>query len=292
MRAFFDFSHQHKKTFQRVTIAFFILFLLTVVDSICFALFESKTVFKVIAGGQIPISGKLVKPVDVRNIPKRGTGGEFDPQGVQRLNRLLTYEPSQRGYYIQFTGLEGRIWHGLLQIESSALPGEFGFNVFASDNPPVSAESSAYRVIIYPDLETYRRSFFCLSKRWLGINPWWLSLLFLPVSILFFIAVFRATAIEDAKLQANGIGPIYKLAKRKEHWEVIFGLGHRHGVQPGDTLLILDPKRQPAGQLPVEQVHADYSTARVSLEERIRADYLIARPVHQTGKNGSDEIQN
>jgi hypothetical protein len=292
MHAFFDFSVQHKKTFQRVTVAFFILFLITVVDSICFALFESKTVFKVIAGGQIPISGKLVKPVDVHNIPLRGAGGEFDPQGVEKLNRLLTYEPPQRGYHIQFTGLEGRIWRGLLQTELSALPGDFGFNVFAPENPSTSAESAAYRVIIYPDLNAYRGSFFSVSKRWLGINPWWISLVFLPVSILFFIAVFRATAIEDAKLQADGIGPIYKLAKCKEHWEVIFGLGHRHGVQPGDTLLILDPKRQPAGELPVEQVHADYSTARISLQEKIRADYLIARPAHRTRKNGSDEIPN
>jgi hypothetical protein len=291
MHALSGFAVHHKKTFQKVAVAFFLLFLVAVLDSICFTVFESKTVFKVIHGGQTPISGKLEKPVDAKRIPKQRPGGEFDPDGIEKLNRLLAYEPLRRDYRIRFTGLHGRTWQGVLITEPSAVPGEFGFEVFARDNPPVSSETPAYRVIVYAESTAYRQSFFSLSKRWLGINPWWISLIFLPVSILFFVAVFHATKIEDDQLQADGIGPIYKLAKRKDHWEVIFGIGRRQGVLPGDTLLILDASRNPVGELSAAQVQPDHATARVALEKNIRADYLIARPAHPVKDGGSDETR-
>ena len=270
-----DLAVKNKKTFRRFSIAFFIVFLLTLIDMVAFILTDSKTVFKVVAGGETEISGKLTDPIDpneLRPLPDQSGG----PLANRDLNRLLAVSPENRHYAIQFTGVNGRIWRGILKTEPFAAPADLAFHVLqtgkAEEPRPI-----IYHVFIYPDEASYRHSYLSLTKRWTGIDPLWAPLMLLPLGVLIFWIGFRIARQEESDLQAGGVGPIYRLVKQKEHWEVVFGLGSRQGIRPGDTLQVLDSRHRAVGEIVAREVAVDHATATIDLQTPIRADYLIAR---------------
>ena len=280
-----DLAVKNKKAFRRVSIAFFVVFLLALIDMVAFILTDSKTVFKVVAGGETEISGKLADPIDpneLRPLPDQSSG----PLADRDLNRLLTVSPENRHYAIRFTGVNGRIWRGILKTEPFAAPADLAFQVIQTGKPE-EARPIIYHVFIYPDEASYRHSYLSLTKRWTGIDPFWAPLMLLPLGVLLFWIGFRIARQEESDLQAGGIGPIYKLVKQKEHWEVVFGLGARQGIRSGDTLLVLDSRHRAIGEIVAREVAADHTTATVDRQAPIRADYLIAR----VGK-GQRNLQN
>jgi hypothetical protein len=270
-----DLANHNKKAFRRLGITFFVIFLMALIDMLAFILTDSKTVFKVVAGGETEISGKLADPIDpneLRPLPDQSDG----PLAGRDLNRLLTYSPENRRYAIRFTGVNGRIWRGILKTEPFAAPAELAFQVLRTGKPE-EPRPITYHVFIYADEASYRRSYLSLTKRWTGIDPIWAPLMLLPLGMLIFWIGFRIARQEESDLQAGGLGPIYKLVKRKEQWEVVFGLGSHQGVHPGDTLLVLNSRHQVIGEIVAGEVAADHTTARVDRQAPIRADYLIAR---------------
>ena len=270
-----DLAVKNKKVFRRISIAFFIVFLLTLIDMVAFILTDSKTVFKVVAGGETEISGKLTDPIDpneLRPLPDQSGG----PLANRDLNRLLAVSPENRHYAIQFTGVNGRIWRGILKTEPFAAPADLAFQVMRTGKPG-EPRPIIYHVFIYPDEASYRHSYLSLTKRWTGIDPLWAPLMLLPLGLLIFWIGFHIARQEESDLQSGGIGPIYKLVKQKEHWEVVFGLGSRQGIRTGDTLQVLDSRHRAVGEIVAREVAADHATATVDRQAPIRADYLIAR---------------
>lgn len=270
-----EWAVKNKKAFRRFSVAFFVLFLLVLIDMVAFIMSDAKTVFKVVAGGETEISGKLTDPIDpneLRPLPDHSVGPEAD----RDLNQLLTVSPLNRHYAIQFTGVNGRIWRGILKTEPFAAPADLAFQVMRTGKPE-EPRPIIYHVFIYPDEASYRHSYLSLTKRWTGIDPLWAPLMLLPVGVLIFWIGFRIARQEESDLQAGGIGPIYKLVKQKEHWEVVFGLGSRQGIRPGDTLLVLDSRHRPVGEIVAREVAADHTTATVDAKAPIRAEFLIAR---------------
>ena len=270
-----DMTNNNKKAFRRLGITFFVVFLMALIDMVAFILTDSKTVFKVVAGGETEISGKLADPIDpyeLRPLPDQSGG----PLAGRDLNHLLVYSPENRHYAIQFTGVNGRIWRGILKTEPFAAPADLAFQVMRKGKPE-EPRPIIYHVFIYPDEASYRRSYLSLTKRWTGIDPLWTPLVLLPLGMLIFWVGFRVARQEESDLQAGSLGQIYKLVKQKERWEVVFGLGSQQGVRPGDTLLILDSRHQAVGEIVAGDVAADYTTATVDRQAPIRADYLIAQ---------------
>ncbi|MFZ0725645.1 MAG: hypothetical protein WCD88_13520 [Desulfobacterales bacterium] len=270
-----EWAVKNKTAFRRLSIAFFILFLLTLIDMAAFIVSDARTVFKVVAGGQTDISGKLTEPVDpheLRPLPDKSA----DPEADRDVNHLLAASPVNRHYAIRFTGVNGRIWRGILTTEPFAAPADLTFQVVRT-GWPAEPQPVTYRVFIYPDEAGYRRSYLSLTKRWTGFDPLWAPLVLLPVGMLIFWIGFRIARQEESDLQSVGIGPIYKLVKNKTHWEVMFGLGSQHGVRPGDTLLVLDSRRKPVGEIVAREVADDHTTATVDGKAPIRSEFLVAR---------------
>ncbi|MFY9943012.1 MAG: hypothetical protein WAK57_12630 [Desulfobacterales bacterium] len=267
-------STNSRQSLQRIAVAFFVLFALAVLDLVAFTLAESRTVFKVVAGRQVEVSGKLPAPID-RNLLRVASPGNGDPD-MADLDHVLTYQPADQSYTLHFTGIEGRLWRGLVRVEPFSGPADHAFQVLPH-GAAEDADVPTYHLFVYPDEAAYRRSFLSLTKRWTGVDPLWTPLLLLPAGVLLFIAVFRAAREEDRRLQAQGIGPIYKLALRKNHWEVLFGLGSRQGIRPGDTLVVLDARRRLVGEIVALEVAADHATATMDRRTPMRPDYLVGR---------------
>jgi hypothetical protein len=270
-----DLAVKNKKAFRRISIAFFVIFSLVLIDMVAFILTDAKTVFKVVAGGETQISGKLTDPIDpneLRPLPDQSGG----PLANRDLNRLLAVSPENRHYAIQSTGVNGRIWRGILKTEPFSAPADLAFQVLRTGKPK-EQRPIIYHVFIYPDEASYRHSYLSLTKRWTGIDPLWAPLMLLPLGVLIFWFGFRIARQEESDLQAGGVGPIYRMVKQKEYWEVIFGLGSQQGIRPGDTLQVIDTQHRAVGEIVAAEVAADHTTAKVDRQAPIRSDYLIAR---------------
>jgi hypothetical protein len=275
-------AENNPRAFNRLALLFFGLFLISVADLLFYRLAESDRIFKVVAGGETRVSGKLLQPIDRRllqssTVPsEQGDGSEVD------YSRLLAYSPEGHGFKLRITDVQGRLWRGVLWADVRALPGQADLQVFARPGP-APAEGPHYTVRIFPDTAGIRKSYRSLGKRFLGIEPLWVPLMLFPFALLFFTATYKATRREEGRMQAEGIGPIYKLAKRKDHWEVVFGLGSRNGIRTGQILSLLDPARRKVAEFDVDTVAEDYSTAKLDLSTPIRSDYLVEGSQTRTG---------
>jgi hypothetical protein len=264
-----------KTPLQKFSVALFVLMLLSMLDTCILAWSTPRNRIKAVAGETKSVTGKLVDPVDPNLLKVHFKTDETQP-AQNPVDEILTYEPRHREFHIRFVQAQGRMWRAILTVEPTAAAGSYPIRVFQRDGDH-SENIPQLTVQIFSDEHGYLKSFLSLSKRYLGLEPWWITLFLLPVGGLCVYLVMRQTAEEDTRLQSIGVGPIYKLAKGKKHWDIMFGLGSKHGIRPGDRLQILNPKRQIKGYLEVIEVGPESSTAILDLNVDIAPDDLIAR---------------
>jgi hypothetical protein len=275
-------AENNPRAFNRLAVVFFGLFLLSVADLLVHTLSESNRTFKVLAGGEARVSGKLQQPIDARLLQASAAPSDRKNKPDVDYDRLLTYTTEGHDFGLRITDVQGRLWRGVLWADARALPGQASLQVFARPGPAPD-DGPLYTVHIFADRAGIRKSYRSLTKRFLGIEPLWVPLMLFPFAWLFFTATYKATRREEGRMQVQGIGPIYKLAKRKDHWEVVFGLGALHGIQTGRTLQLLDTERQKVAEFIVDTVAEDYSTAKLDLSTPIRSDYLVDGSQTRTG---------
>jgi hypothetical protein len=264
-----------KTPLQKFSVAVFVLMLLSMLDTCILAWSTPRNKIKAVAGGTKNITGKLVDPVDPNLLKIHFETDETQP-AQNAVDEILTYEPRYREFQIRFVQAQGRMWRAVLKTEPNAAAGDYPIRVFQRDRNP-GKDTPQVTVQIFSDEHSYRKSFLSLSRRFLGLEPWWITLFLLPVGALCVYLVMRQTAEEEDRLQSIGVGPIYKLAKGKNHWDIMFGLGSKHGIRPGDRLQILNPKHQIKGYLDAIEVGPESSTAILDLHADIAPDDLIAR---------------
>ena len=264
-----------KTPLQKISVAVFILMLLSMLDTCTLAWSTPKNRIKAVAGETKNINGKLVDPVDPKLLKVHFETDETQP-AQNPVDAILTYEPRYREFQIRFVEAQGRMWRAVIRVEAGAAGGDYPIRVFQRDHHP-GEDTPQLTVQIFSDEHSYRKSFLSLSKRFWGLEPWWITLFLLPVGGLCVYLVMRQTAEEETRLQSIGVGPIYKLAKGKNHWDIMVGLGSKHGIRPGERLQILNSKRQIKGYLEVLEVGPESSTAILDLNADIAPDDLIAR---------------
>ncbi len=236
--------------------------------------------FRMIAGKKENVSGKLARPVDPALLKTTFTheGGRL-PEDLSE--RVLDYDPRYPGLKLRFLSIEGRLWRGELEAHPDVQEGDYPIRIFRAGEKPDDT-AARFHLRVFSDEKSYRNSFWSLSKRLVGLEPWWIALMLLPVSLFCLYRVMRHTTEVDAALMAEGIAPIYKLARQKTHWEVLFGLGSVHGVQKGDRLTILGPDRKTLGAIEAEEVGPESSTGHLSLDAEITPDCRIRKSGNKT----------
>jgi hypothetical protein len=269
---------------QGFTAVVFLVMVLSMADTFVAATFDSSYVFKVVVGGQKIISGKLVGTVR----PIEGeTTGPFQSNRIENpvlLKKVLSYVPHHESFRIRFIELKGRLWRAELLTDVGARPGEYPVHVFQTGNPPDPKEPP-YRIQLFADEAAYQRSLVSFFRKWVGVDPWWVGIALIPVALGIFFHAWKKSGKEEAELQRRGIGAIYKLAKKKDGWELMFGLGSDHGIRAGDRLYVLDRRGRPTGQeVTAEGVSKEAAEARMDSKADIRPEYLIARQVDQKEK--------
>lgn len=261
-------------TAKRVYPILLAVILAAMLDTCISAYRNPKRLFAAVAGEQMTISGQLEGQV----APARTGGDMFSENKVtdaELLENLLRVEPVHREFDIRFVERNGRLWRAVLTVRSGVAIGDYDFRVLQPNE--TGAEEPPYKVRVYASAAARRESAPSYTVRMIGIAPWWLILgAFPPLAVLMAMS-WRRSREEERRLRRLGIGTIYKLARRKDHWELVGGLGQADGLKGGDPVYLLGPDHELIAETAVQSVKADHFTAKVELTVPVTPSCLVAR---------------
>lgn len=230
--------------------------------------------FAAVSGEETPVSGKLAAAVT----PPLENGTLFAENRITdpvQLAWLLRVEPVTPGIDFRFVERNGRMWRAVLRVGPGVGQGEYHLHVLQPGETP--NEKNRYRLVVYPDAAAKRGAAPSYLLRCLGVQPWWVALGLMPAAAAVLARSWRNTRRAETYLRATGFGVIYKLARRKDGWELIAGLGTVDGVRAGEEILLLSRERTPLATLRVLSAAADHLTAEVRLDVAVKPDCYVAR---------------
>lgn len=267
---------------SRISILLFVVFLAGIVDIILYLTFDSRAdMVRTLPGQTREVVSKLPDSVENINVLPRVDDENKDAERVALLNdKVLTYRADTPDISVTFQELRGRVWRGKFSFGESTPVGRHVVLVLPREiyHPgPEDAAASKITVAVFANAGEMRRSYTSLTERYLGVGPWWVVVSIIPLAALLLLHTYRQAGVEVARLQAMGLGPIYKLAKKKDAWEVVFGLGSRHGVQEGEHLSLLGPDRRPVGTVMARRVWTETAEAQVPLDADVSPYHFVAK---------------
>ncbi|MGE4296649.1 MAG: hypothetical protein AB7E47_01350 [Desulfovibrionaceae bacterium] len=253
------------KKYNWAAIIIFGIMSLSIIDA-ALGLIESKALFRIVRGTTRPISGDLDSdPSALELLADLPEGADLSRELAVETNGPLA---------VHFIALRGRSWRGQLTVPEDMPAGEYSLAVFQRGYPP-PPEAPRMQVRVFEDMDAYLLNVPSLIERHLGVKPWLLTLGSFPFGILLLYLAYREADREEERSRARGVGAIYKLAKGKNGWELVCGLGSKDGIQPGDTLTIIDDRYRCVGTFVPEKVEYDHSVALIPLDVPIRARHQI-----------------
>jgi len=265
--------------FQKAAVVFFVLTLLGVIDGLAWSTLEPANTFRVVAGSETLASGTLDITLDADGVKAHSAVARSG--NPKTLNDYLRYTASSPEVQLEFLELRGTLWRALVRVPESLPASSADFVVFAKVQPPTKM-TPHYTLRVFETPEALQANLPSMSMRYLGIAPWWTVVVCLPLAVFFGFLVFRATGEEEETLIARGIGPIYKLARGKQKWEILFGLGGNQGLTADEELLLLTPDGQVVCTLRAEKIGPTSTRTSLDLAVTVRPDYYVARPHSET----------
>ena len=268
-----------KTHFQKAAVVLFVLTILGVADGLARSVFEPQHTFRVVAGSETLASGTLDITLDADGVKAHS---EVAHSGDSRmLNQYLRYTSTSPDVQVEFVEMRGTLWRGIISAPRTEPAGRVELVIYARTQPP-TAMTPRYTLRVFDSAEALQADLPSVSLRYLGIAPWWVVIICLPLAGFFGFLVFRATGEEEDALIARGIGPIYKLAKKKEGWDILFGLGLNQGLTTGEELVLLTPDGRVVGALRAGEIGPTSSRSTLELGVEVRPDYYVARPQTET----------
>ncbi len=256
-----DQASQWRKLAGKAGAFFCLLMFIGVLDALIAQFRQPLNVLDVLPGTSVEINGPLEEKV----------------RGIQELTYIsssdlirLSFETTHSGFWFG-----GQMWRGLLTIRPHIEPGEYSLTVIPKGKTPQKSKP-VFRIRVYQDLSSYRQGFKSLIQRYLGISPWWVAVFSFSLTALVFGMVFYLSQKIEYLMAQGGKAEVYRVKKGEAGYEIAFGLGTRHGVQPGNRLILLNESRQPIGTVEVREVSETDSVAITGLDYVIKLGYIVS----------------
>lgn len=260
---------------SRAALAVLLILALSMIDVLVEAVFDRGHGVKVVAGDRVLASGKLLG--DIRPYASANAIHSNRVADPADLEEILAWAPADDAFRLRFLELKGRIWRAEVRTDAGRPPGEYRIRVFQRGLPP-APDMPYFTIRTFADDRALRASQASLARRFLGLPPWALATGLLPLAVLLVYLTYRSAAGSVAALQAQGIGPIYRMAYRREGWEILFGLGSADGLCVGDRLDLLDARQRPTGDdLVALRVGPHSGEARLDPQVRLKPGYCVRR---------------
>ena len=257
-------SAQARKLLGRIGALIFIVFFGSILDS-CVARFrEPLFTVHLLPGGSDLVEGQVdhgLKDLALLRV-------EASDASVQ-----LKIDRFQSGLW-----LGGNMWVGAISAAADAAPGTYDLRVFAANQPP-EKPVAAFQAVVYPGYEALRRSSFSVIRRTFDISPGTAALACIPALGLIMGLAYLLGRHVDRLLAREGRAEVFLTKKAPGGVEVYFGLGRRHGVEPGMHVSICSEKGQSICGAVVERVDADNAMAlAASPAERLPRGAVVVLP--------------
>ena len=242
--------------------AFFLLAFLALLDGLIGQFRDPANLIKLLPGLTTEIDGPLQEEV----------------AGVRELTSFcdsdlltISFATVHKGYF-----LGGNLWRGQITASPRILPGEYHLTV--APRRSTSPEATlGFRIMVYPDPLSLQRSSKSLIRFYTGMSPWGAAAACLPGLLLAFGALFFLAQRHDRLLARKGQAEIYRVIKKDGAFEIHFGLGTEHGVQPGLQLQVYNPSGKPAGLARVETASQTDAVATVTSDQEIRPGFMLSK---------------
>jgi len=262
----------------------FALFLFSIADTVLYMALDARGPIRALPDSRLYVVGETTPPFEgAPVIPEETDDPGKEAKRLAIINKALSYASDSRNLRLEFHNLKGKMWQGLLIVPPDTPPGAHVITISrtgAPSIPTVDAASEApspLMIRVFANSRDYHANFWSLTERYLGIGPWWITLAVIPLAAAMLYLVYREGDLEDERLRREGFGPIYKLAKRKGGWDIIFGLGSRQGVAEGEILSVVDLEGDEVAELVAANVGPDAAKAFLATDRRLRQDYLVTR---------------
>jgi hypothetical protein len=241
---------------------FFLLAFLALTDGLIGQFREPANLIKLLPGMTAEIDGPLQEEV----------------LGIQELTYLsdskdlkLTLATVHKGYF-----LGGLLWQGQITASPHLPPGEYHLTVAPSRSTSPQA-TLGFRIMVFPDALSLQRSSKSLIRFYTGMSPWGAAAACLPGILLAFGALFLLAQKSDQLLAQKGKAEIYRVIRRDGGYEVHFGLGTTHGVQPGLELQVYNLRGKAIGLARVEEAAPLDAIALILTDQEIRPGFMVCR---------------
>ena len=250
-----------RKYARRAGAIFFILIFVSIIDG-CIAKFRAPiNVFNILPGQSVKVDGPLDSKIqDTRELIYTSASD----------NVRLSFDAIQPGFW-----LGGTMWIGTVTTNKLISPGEYDVTVYPRGETDIK-KKFVFRIKVFKDYASYRQSFKSVIRRYLDFSPWWILLFCVPLSALTVGIVFFLSKRFEELLAGEGKAEIYRIIRGDNDCEISFGLGTKHGVQPGTRLSLLNESGHPAGSAVVQKVSETDSSAFVELDSAVRTGDIVS----------------
>jgi len=240
-----------RRTVTRAGTLFGIIFLVSIMDTFVCGHLTRKNDIRALAGTHQPVSGNLNQPV--------------------RRMADMVYQFDHPGLQLTLQEVKGRFWRGMLKVAANTAKGIYTLQAFGgkADNP---ATAATFRITVYPSMAAMNAGYPSLIRRTLGIAPWWPALAALPLLLASLALSFYLATVRERLLNQQGLSPIVKLARRRDHWEVAATATQPCPPAVGDSLEVVDRNRQPVAKMTVTSITDELIFGKVDPAARIKPD--------------------
>lgn len=247
----------------RMGALFCVLFVIAALDGLISRFRQPVNQLDLRAGEVAGVNGGL--PVEIKEPGELAF--DSDSPGIR-----IVFEAVHSGFW-----LGGNMWRGVLEVEPSTPAGGYTAVVRLKDRPD-EKPLVVLVVQVHDTLESIRKSSTSFFRRSLDLAPWMVFVVFFLLAGLAFGVVYVLTGERDRLLAEQGRAELYRVAKRDDFYEVGFGLGRKHGVEPGEELPLESRKGEVVGTVRVRDVLDEDSIGEVDLECAVRPDCVVSKP--------------
>lgn len=271
-----------KRTLSLISKILFALLACSILDSALYLIFDSGGPTRMVRGEGTNIVGTLSEK-EAAVLPLETNPDRDESFRAAYANETLRFIADSEDLRMRLADLRGRIWRGHLSVAPETMEGEYGFTMLPKALAPTD-KTERHRVRVFESRRALRDSYVSFSYRYLGLAPWWVTGGTMCLVLLLLLAVYLEGGRETREMQARGLGPVYRLVKVKEQWELLFGLGREHGVVEGDRLAVLDADGHWLAEFAAYEVGSETARGRLDKTIPVKHDCLIARMWSENGR--------
>ena len=235
---------------------------LAILDGVIAKFREPVNLFHLLPGEEVKIDGPIPENI------KQTHDLTYDSDSP---DLTVAFEAIHSGYFFG-----GNMWRGRLLVGKNLSPGKYTITVRPKELPP-NKPGFQFRVVVHQNILSQRAAYRSIIRRLTGRSPYLVAAAFLPLIGITMGLIFLLSRRIEVLQAESGLAEIYQVARGEGNYLIAFGLGNKHGLNPGDQVTLLDPNGNYVGSAVVERTSDTDSVALATIAQEIKPGYLVSR---------------